>query len=157
MIDDLEVLLKSAVCDVLRTMLNFDAHPVPLDKEIAKREAHVAGSVGFIGTMSGVVYIYTSATFAARMTSLLLGLAEQESPSDELVNDAMGELANMTVGNFKSALVERGHSCVLTIPSIVRGSQFSVETTSRTTRRVLCFRCNDSQRLLVELLLRTSA
>ena len=156
MIDDLEVLLKSAVCDVLRTMLNFDAHSVPLDKEVAKSEAHVAGSVGFIGTMSGVVYIYTSATFAARMTSLLLGLAEREIPADELVNDAMGELANMIVGNFKSALVERGLSCVLTIPSIVRGTHFSIEAVSSTTRRVLCFRCDDSHHLVVETLIKLS-
>ena len=44
--------------------------------------------------------------------------------------------------------------CVLTIPSIVRGSNFSIEAISSTTRRVLCFRCKDSHNLVVEILIK---
>jgi CheY-specific phosphatase CheX len=35
-----------------------------------------------------------------------------------MVNDALGELANMIVGGLKTNLVECGHPCVLTIRSI---------------------------------------
>ena len=68
--------------------------------------------------------------------------------------DAMGELANMIVGSVKAALVEKGKSCVLTIPSIVRGSNISIEAISTATRRVLCFQCGDSQKLVVELMIK---
>ena len=156
MIDELEGILQSAVCRVLRTMLNFDAHVVPLGKDVVSGGAHIASSVGFIGKMTGVVYVYVSEPFARRMTGRLLGLAEKDLEGEEMVNDAMGELANMIVGNFKSALVERGLSCVLTIPSIVRGTHFSIEAVSSTTRRVLCFRCDDSHHLVVETLIKLS-
>ena len=138
-------------------MLNFNAPSVPLGKDVVSSEAHIAASVGFIGRMTGVVYIYANARFAARMTSLILRRPDNELEPDEMVNDAMGEIANMIVGNFKSALFERGCACVLTIPSIVRGSNFSIQAVSSTTRRVLCFRCEDRHNLVVEILLKLSA
>jgi len=154
MIDELEVLLRSAVTGVLRTALNLDVRVVPVEKESLGVESHIASCVGFIGRMTGVVYLYAQAQFAARMTGIILGLGEKEFGGDEMVNDAMGELANMVVGNFKAALAERGQTCVLTIPSIVRGSNFSIESVTSTTRRVLCFRCNSSDNLVVEILIK---
>ncbi len=154
MIDRIEELLKSSVADVFQTMLKLDAQVVPLTPEAITDEPHVAGSVGFIGDLTGVVYIYCSSTFARRVTGILLDLPPEEVDGDEMINDSMGELANMVVGGLKAQLVEQGHSCVLTIPSIVRGSQFSIEATSSTTRRVLCFRCQDSVSLVVEILIK---
>jgi chemotaxis protein CheX len=154
MIDELEELLKTAVGEVFRTMLNFDTRSIPFEVDTTSNEAHIAGSVGFIGVMTGVVYIYSTAAFARTMTGKMLGMPEQEVEGDEMVNDAVGELANMIVGSLKSNLVERGLACVLTIPSIVRGSNFTIEATSSTTRRVLCFRCDDDRNLVVEILIK---
>jgi chemotaxis protein CheX len=156
MIDELEELLKAAVGDVFRTMLNFDTRCIPFGADPMDGEAHIAGSVGFIGAMTGVVYIYTTAAFARTMTSRMVGMAEPEIDGDEMVNDAVGELANMIVGSLKSNLAERGLPCVLTIPSIVRGSNFYIEAVSSATRRVACFRCDDGQNLVVEILLKPS-
>lgn len=156
MIDELEELLKGAVGEVFRTMLDFDTRRIPFEPQAMSSEAHIAGSVGFIGVMTGVVYIYSTAAFARTMTARMLGMSEPEVEGDEMVNDAIGELANMIVGSLKSNLVERGFSCVLTIPSIVRGSNFTIEATSSTTRRVLCFRCSDTQNLVVEILIKPS-
>src|SRR5262245_29869482 len=154
MIDELEEMLKTAVGGVCRTMLNFDPHSIPLQKNAITSDAHLASSVGFIGKVTGVVYIYATADFARDITRTITGLSDAEIDSDEMVNDAMGEVANMVVGNLKAALVDRGMACVLTIPSIVRGSNFSIEATSSTTRRVLCFRCKDSHNLVVEILIK---
>jgi len=60
----------------------------------------------------------------------------------------------MVVGSVKAAMVERGMSCVLTIPSIVRGSNISIEAISTATRRVLCFQFDDNQKLVVELMIK---
>lgn len=156
MIDNLEVLLKAAVGEVFRTMLNFNTRSIPFEPDAMSSEAHIAGSVGFIGAMTGVVYLYSTAAFARTMTGRMIGMAEPEIEGDEMVNDAVGELVNMIVGSLKSNLAERGLSCVLTIPSIVRGSNFTIEAVSSTTRRVLCFRCDDSQNLVVEILVKPS-
>lgn len=154
MIDDLEIMLKAAVSEVFSKMLKTEVRAVPVDGDAMSAEAHIASAVGFIGDMTGVVYIYATSTYANQMTGQMLEMPESEVQGDEMVNDAMGELANMIVGNLKAALVEKGMACVLTIPSIVRGSNISIEAVSSATRRVLCFRCGDNQNLVVELMIK---
>lgn len=154
MIDELELMLKTAVSEVFRKMLGTEVRSIPINTDAMSAEAHLASAVGFIGDMTGVVYVYASSTHASRMTSVMLEMGESEVQGDEMVNDAMGELANMIVGSVKAALVEKGKSCVLTIPSIVRGSNISIEAISTATRRVLCFQCGDSQKLVVELMIK---
>ena len=154
MLDKIEEMLKSTVTEVFQTMLRMEIRAIPFAPETITDETHVAGSVGFIGDLTGVVYIYCSAGFARQVTGVVLGLSADEVEGEELVNDSMGELANMITGGLKTKLVHQGHSCVLTIPSIVRGSHFSIEATSSTTRRVMCFRCQDSGNLVVEILIK---
>jgi chemotaxis protein CheX len=108
--------------------------------------------VGFTGRVSGVVYLYTTVRFAVRITRGLLGLNASEAHNDDMVNDAMGEIANMIVGQFKSRLTDRGLPCVMTIPSIVRGSQFEIEAVRETEVDRLGFACGEDY-LLVEVLL----
>jgi chemotaxis protein CheX len=84
----------------------------------------------------------------------MLGLADEEIDGDEMVNDVMGEIANMVVGNLKSGLCDRGLTCVLTIPSIVRGN-FSIEPISSSARKVFHFSC-ETRPLLVEVMIKHS-
>lgn len=155
MIDQLDELVTQAVARAFDTMLNVKVAPEKSDASLWNGEPHVAGSVGFIGKLTGVVYIYSSATFAREITGQLLGMKVEEVDGDEMVNDAIGELTNMVVGQIKSQLSDRGMPCVLTIPSIVRGSQFVVESTSSTTRRFNTFKCGN-HRLGVETLIKPS-
>jgi len=101
MIDDLEEMLKTAVCEVFLKMLRVEARSVPIDSGAMGAETHIASAVGFIGDMTGVTYIYASATFANKLTSAMLEKPESDVQGDEMVNDAM---------------VERGMACVLTSP-----------------------------------------
>jgi chemotaxis protein CheX len=155
MIDDLDHLVSSAVASVFRTMLNLPVEEETESASPAEGEAQIAGSVGFIGVVSGVVFIYSTVTFARNVTSRMLG-AEHAVTGEEMVNDAFGEITNMIVGHIKSRLADRGMTCVLTIPSILRGTNFTVEPTSSTRRRISNFRCADT-RVVVEVLLKPSA
>ena len=153
MIVDLDQLIRNCVSDVFGTMLsmNVERH-APISME-PNGEAHIASAVGFAGAITGVVYLYTSASFGKQIAASLLGLEESEVDADEMVNDVMGEIANMVVGNFKSGLCDRGYSCALTIPSIVRGSHFTVEPISNTERQVFHYTCRNRP-LVVEVLLK---
>jgi chemotaxis protein CheX len=155
MIEDLEHLVGSGVTEVMTTMMSFRVQQTPNTINFASGEGHVASAVGFIGKTTGVIYLYASDTFARQMTCRLLGLEDSDIDGDEMVNDAMGELANMVVGHIKSRLVDRGLACVLTIPSIIRGSSFSIEPVSSAERRVYFFDC-DQYRLGVEVMLKDS-
>jgi chemotaxis protein CheX len=153
MINDLDQLVNRAVAEVFSTMLNVPIELQPPGTPICNGEPHVAGAVGFIGTLTGVLYVYSTVNFARRVTRGLLGLPESADTTDEMVNDAVGEMTNMVVGHIKSRLSDRGMTCVLTIPSIVRGSHFTIEPTSSTLRRVCAYECVGNQ-FIVEVLLK---
>jgi chemotaxis protein CheX len=155
MIEDLDHLVSSAVAAVFRTMLNLPVEEESEPAPFSETEAQVAGSVGFIGALTGVVFIYSTVTFATKLTSRMLGL-ETPVSGERMVNDAFGEITNMIVGHIKSRLADRGVNCVLTIPSILRGSHFTVEPISDTHRRVSNFRC-DGNHVVVEVLLKANS
>jgi chemotaxis protein CheX len=90
------------------------------------------------------------------VTSQLLGMtdAELDEAGDEPVNDAVGELTNMTVGSFKNGLCDAGYPCMLTIPSILRGSNFCVEPISSAQRHIFRFDCA-GHRVVTDILMKT--
>jgi len=145
--------MTRAVQDVFKTMLGQDISLVKATERFEPREKgapappivnsshpQVVGTVGFIGEINGLIYLYMSDEFAKIVTSRLLDLAPG-ADDDEVINDAIGEITNMVVGGFKSALSHQGLACKLTIPSILRGSNFSVEHISSAERRIYHFDC----------------
>lgn len=150
--DEVCDLLSSSVADVLVTA--FDLGPIPTEPAApAAGEIFVTAAVGFTGEAHGMVYVHVPAAFAQMLTRRMLGLAGIEGESDDIVNDVVGEFGNMVVGAVKSRLCDAGHPCVLTIPTIVRGTRFQAEATARAERRELFFRCG-SDLVAVELLMK---
>jgi chemotaxis protein CheX len=160
--------INRAVCDVFKTMLHrtaslgaayspgvSDPHPITLPGEQAATNPQVVGTVGFLGEINGLIYLYFDGGFAKGCTSHLLGMseAEVEEAGDEVVNDAIGEITNMTVGSFKNGLSDQGFPCKLTIPSILRGRNFCVEPISDSQRFIYVFE-TEGQRLVADILLK---
>ncbi|MEO7414868.1 MAG: chemotaxis protein CheX [Opitutaceae bacterium] len=118
-------------------------------------QQHVVGTVGFIGQANGLIYIYLPLPFARLCTRNLLGLTDREidEAGEDTVNDAIGELTNMTVGSFKSGLCDAGYSCMLTMPSILRGSNFCIEPISSAVRHVHFFECA-GHRIVTDILMK---
>jgi chemotaxis protein CheX len=114
------------------------------------------GTVGFLGDVSGLIYIYLEEAFAAQCTASLLGMTAEElsAAGAEAVNDAVGELTNMIVGVFKNGLCDQGFSCKLTIPSILRGSDFCVASTGASRRFIYSFAVS-GRRVVADILLKT--
>ena len=85
----------------------------------------------------------------------MLGMTEAEvdEAGDEVINDAIGEITNMTVGSFKNGLSDHGFPCRLTIPSILRGRNFSIEPISDSQRFIYTFE-TEGQRLVADILLK---
>lgn len=153
MVNELADLLRSAVPEVFSTMLSMEAEYQPADIPLPEFDAQVAGAVGFTGKLDGVVYLFATLDFARMLTSRLLGLSEADVDNDEMVNDAVGELTNMVVGHMKSRMCDRGAACVITIPSVVRGSHFSITAVSPTASRMLHFDCKQGH-LLVQVMIK---
>jgi len=155
LINEISNFISDGLPVVFDTMLSTPATPVAATDYHASDQETVVGSVGFIGDANGVVYIHFAGTLATTLASRMLGMPEAELDA-EMVNDVIGELSNMVVGSVKSHLCDSGAPCVLTIPSIVRGKNFSIDSVSTAERSVLCFACGASQ-VLVELLMKQPA
>ena len=152
-IQHVEELAREAIPIIFRELLSMEIQveePIPLPDDPG---GQIIGSVGFTGDATGMIYLYASMTFARQITSVMLGIATEEVDSDEMVADAIGELSNMVVGRVKSRLCDSGHPCTLTIPSVVRGRQMSVEAPSGVRRRVIGFH-QGQHRLLAEMLVK---
>lgn len=159
--------IKRAVSDVFKTMLGRESTLAsaeeindlqswpPLGTPAEEAKTYVVGTVGFLGDANGLIYLYLELDFARLVTSHLLGMTEAEvdEAGDEVINDAVGEMTNMTVGSFKNGLCDAGYPCKLTIPSILRGSNFCIEPVSSATRQVYQFSCA-GHRVIADILLK---
>ncbi len=159
--------INRAVQDVFKTMLGktatladtssaTNADGSPWEHPVHISGQHVVGTVGFIGDISGLIYLYLEDSFANDIASHMLGmtLEEIDEAGHEVVNDAVGELTNMTVGTFKNQLADKGFPCKLTIPSILRGSNFSIEPVSSATRRIYRFHVGEHA-IVADLLMKS--
>lgn len=153
-IEQVEELTRKAVPEVFKVMLSMDLSLEPPALLPGDSASQIAGSVGFAGQATGVVYLYSDTLFAKVITSRMLGLEMAEVDQDDMVNDAFGEVCNMVVGQVKSRLCDAGLPCTLTIPSIVRGRGLSIEKSSQVERKIIGFR-NCEHRLLAEVLVKT--
>ena len=160
-----------SVQSVFSTMMGLPICPSDTDAPTCKRPSEAAspvrffpdhdsvmvGMVGFLGKVSGVLYFYLEDAFAQKLAESLLAMDAQEieqSGGFETVVDALGEICNMMAGNFKNQLSELNYHFRLTIPSIVRGSNFSVEPGSSET---LCYTypfVSSDQRLVINLIIK---
>jgi chemotaxis protein CheX len=159
--------ITRAVSDVFKTMLGRIPTFVGLasqpNTEIAtaadggEAKPFVVGTVGFIGEVNGLIYLYLDESFARVCTRQLLGMNETEltEAGDDVINDAIGELTNMTVGGFKNGLCDAGFPCKLTIPSILRGSNFSIEPISSASRYTYHFD-SAGHKIVTDILLKTT-
>ena len=150
--------IARAVAAVFKTMLGRPVMPAPEEPAAAGPAAatpQIVGTVGFLGEVNGLIYIHLDQAFAAWCTGQILGMAPGEllAAGDDPVNDAIGELTNMVVGGFKNALCDAGYPCKLTIPSILRGSNFCIQPTRSAHRRRYRFACGD-QFLVADILLK---
>jgi chemotaxis protein CheX len=156
--------INTAIKDVFKTMLGREpsfctpadhVKGAPLITSEPSRP-QVVGTVGFIGDCNGLIYLHLDLAFAKICTCHLLGMTEKEleAAGDEVINDAIGELTNMTVGSFKNGLCDAGYPCKLTIPSILRGTNFSIEPISSAVRHVYFFDCAQ-HRVVADILMKS--
>ena len=98
---------------------------------------HVVASVGFVGDVNGIIYTHFDDNIAVELAGKMLGMTLAEVIANEMLTDATGELTNMIAGVFKNTLGGVGVVCKLTLPSIVRGTDFHVDHGLRSGRRYI--------------------
>jgi chemotaxis protein CheX len=96
----------------------------PEDPDVQQYSSRVA----FRGSINGAVTLSFTEGFVKESALACLGISSNKLSmrGDALLRDFVGEVANMTVGNFKNILCDLGHPCVLTLPIVHTGCRLQV-------------------------------
>ena len=86
----------------------------------------VTAMIGLAGDLCGLVRIYCSLECAGQIASAMLGTSV--TGLDDGALDAIGEICNMVAGNFKAKISGLADRCVLSPPTVIRGSDYDVRT-----------------------------
>ena len=122
-----EKTIANTIIETFETMLSLDLAKVGTPTDPGLNERRLVGCVNYAGEVVGIMSVHVSEEFARLMTSAMLGIESSEIESLEEVKDVLGEIANIVSGNLKSDFLDLGLACVISTPSITRGSDFKIE------------------------------
>jgi len=84
----------------------------------------ITAMVSLAGEFSGIVSVRCQAASACRMAAKMLHV--EEVSFDQYAKDALGEVCNMVAGNFKTKVSGVVGSCLLSVPTVITGSDYYV-------------------------------
>ena len=116
-------LLDTATREVFELMLGSHL-TVPDTLTVEKYD--YTSMVGLAGQLCGVLNVRCDAKAAALIAARMLGL-ELDKVGPE-ISDALGEVANMIAGNFKNKVTGLAEGCMLSPPTVVTGSDYSMHS-----------------------------
>jgi chemotaxis protein CheX len=82
--------------------------------------------VGLAGKLRGILTFSCGAKAATLMASRMLGVPAAEGTREVL--DALGEVCNMVAGNFKNKVPGLGEGCMLSVPTVITGKNYSMHS-----------------------------
>lgn len=115
--------LELAVEEVFEIMLGSRVKPVAQGEP--PLSAEFTAMIGLAGALCGILTVCCSAKSAGQMATKMLGDA---ASSENEVSDALGEVCNMVAGNFKNKLAGTDERCMLSVPSVIRGQEYSLQS-----------------------------
>lgn len=135
------VLEKKLIADVkrvFRALVGMDhlLHlPLAVDPASSFNDC-LSALVGLAGEYNGLVSLHVSSNLAHRITAQL---RDCDDPSDEEVEDALGEMANILAGSFKQHLCAESLAVRLAHPSVVSGKRYVIHVTKKPELMTLLF------------------
>jgi chemotaxis protein CheX len=145
--DEVRKTIAEITKGVFSTMVMLDVvDETPLEEPVLNFHETVTSMVGLAGSHSGIIAIHCPKKLALMVTSNMLGMDVTEV--DEDVNDAMGEIANMVGGDVKHIFSPKGADINLSIPTVIYGSDYALESISNSDALVMPFVCGDERFLL---------
>jgi chemotaxis protein CheX len=133
--------VRSSAAEVFTTMLGLELEPAPehVDPTDPAISEGVLTFIGLAGPWTGAGAISCSAELACQLCAAFLMM---DAPAvNEEVLDAMGELTNMIIGNFKTMAEEILGPLCLSIPTVIYGRNFTSRSTGHNAWVVLPFKC----------------
>lgn len=119
-----KTIMECAAVEVFELMVGVRLQPDPACTEEPRGEQ--TAMVGMAGALCGMTTLRCSHATAVKFAALMLGGDAQSNPS--MARDALGELSNMIAGNFKSKISTLADHCLLSVPTVITGDDYSMAT-----------------------------
>ena len=148
-----EKTIGNSIIETFETMLSLDLSKVGMISDPGLNERRLVGSVNYAGEVVGLLGLHVSEDFARLITSSMLGIQEDQIEGLDEIKDVLGEITNIVSGNLKSDFLDADLSCVLSTPSITRGSDFKIEPSRIGTVHQYIFR-HKQHEILIEIALK---
>ena len=132
-------LLELACREVFEIMLGAKLEPTTGE---APPPTEFSAIVGLAGQLCGVLSLRCNAKSANLMASMMLGIDPKQA--DEHMWDALGEVCNMIAGNFKNKLTGMGDGCMLSVPTVITGEDYSFHSLADEGQLEVMFRFEGS-------------
>jgi len=116
-------MLEVAAREVFELMLGCELTTANLSPE-DQDQLDITSMVGLAGRLCGVMSIRSSHKAAGLMASKMLGV-EPDKVGPETA-DAFGEVCNMVAGNFKNKISGLGDGCMLSVPTVITGNDYTL-------------------------------
>ena|SRR5215471_10911079 len=138
---DIAQFIRTVTEDVFTTMLGMQLESGPEHEEQSGPDIAdgVLGFVGLAGPWSGTGAVSCTAGFACKVCQALL-MTEATAVNEEVL-DAVAEVTNMVIGNFKTLAEERVGPLGLSIPTVIYGRNFISRGGKRNEWVVVPFTC----------------
>ena len=139
--DDIASLLISNTERVFSVMLGMcvTARTTRIDQDAQGQDGGVVALVGFVGQWVGTGSVSCSSQMACKLSSKML-LADYPEVNEEVL-DAMGEITNMIVGNFKDAAEPILGPMGLSTPTVIYGDSFRTRNMNGKVWTTVPFEC----------------
>ena len=117
-------LLEIAAREVFERML--ESQLTSPTNSVIEDGLDITSMVGLAGQICGVLTVRCTTASAVLMASKMLGIDASQAGSE--MWDAVGEVCNMIAGNFKNKISGMGDGCMLSVPTVITGADYSVHS-----------------------------
>lgn len=121
---------------IWKSILDLEVTRSPKVFKPSNLENTLCSCVHIMGEWEGTVAVHCPVTLARKVAGIMFSEPEDETDSSE-IQDALGELANMTGGNIKSLLPE---PCYLSLPTVAV-TQFGLRIPGSSPLTQVTFEC----------------
>ena len=142
-----DALLQSAK-EVFETMVFMDLEESS-DSDPSIDDRALLGSITFKGNLEGSLGLCCSVSCAQTIAMNMLGIDAVEKISEEATCDAIGEVANMVMGCFKSHVIDAVGNLEISVPTVVSGCELKNNLNGETSKAFV--RVNIADEYIAEL------
>ena len=135
--------LDRSVEEVLGLMLGVPVSVVEHTTAAESESVTLTAVIGLAGALSGAYTVLVASEAAMQMTACMAGI--EITTVDETVIDGLGEITNMLAGAWKSKIASLNSACLLSVPTVVTGTQYEVHKRTSAFRLSRSYRFNDSR------------